>query len=67
MNGEDIRKLGLDTVQLRATKDGNSEVVILTRATAELRRTELEAEDWSVEITDVADRGSRNGSPPVPR
>ncbi len=42
-----------DDVLLRATKEGNSVVVRLTRGMALLRRVELEAEGWRVQIEEV--------------
>jgi hypothetical protein len=39
-----------DEVELRAERDGNSVVMQLTRATAEAKRDELEAEGWAVDI-----------------
>ncbi len=39
-----------DEVELRAVKDGNSVVMQLTRATADAKKLELEAEGWAVEI-----------------
>jgi hypothetical protein len=53
--GADMGDLGhwdatSEVVVLRATREGNSEALHLTRATAEERAEELRAEGWSVEI-----------------
>ena len=42
-----------DEVELRAVRDGNSVVMQLTRATAEAKKLELEAEGWTVEIRET--------------
>jgi hypothetical protein len=42
-----------DVVVLRATREGNSEVLHLTRATAQERAEELRAEGWTVEIIET--------------
>lgn len=44
-----------DEVELRAVRDGNSIVMQLTRATAEAKKAELEADGWAVEIRDRSD------------
>jgi hypothetical protein len=43
-----------EEVELRAERDGNSVVMQLTRATAEAKKAELEAEGWTVEIRERA-------------
>jgi hypothetical protein len=45
-----------DEVELRAEREGNSLVMQLTRATAEAKKAELEAEGWTVEIRDRDER-----------
>jgi hypothetical protein len=50
---QDTVKQRFDRVQLRGTKDDNSEVMVLTREAAALRCVELAAEGWSVEIVEL--------------
>jgi hypothetical protein len=43
-----------DEVELRASKQGNSMLMLLSRAAAEARSADLASEGWSVEIVDDA-------------
>jgi hypothetical protein len=61
MSNQDLVRQRSERVQLRATKDGNSEVIVLTREAAALRCVELAAEGWSVEIVEFGREGVRNG------
>jgi hypothetical protein len=47
-----------ERVEFRATKDGNSEVIVLTREAAELRCAELSADGWRVEIVELDREGA---------
>ena len=42
-----------DDVIFRASKDGNTEALQLTRAAAEERKADLEADGWTVEIVEI--------------
>ena len=55
MDGEELLRRSLESVQLKATKDRNSEVIILTRGAAQERCVQLEAEGWHVEIVDITE------------
>lgn len=50
---DDPTQSAREEVIFRASKDGNSEVAQLTRATAEERKAELEAEGWTVQIQEL--------------